>query len=304
MQTVFVLAAAVFTTFTTVVATPSGCSASYDGPFQITVVKPSTKRRDTTQSTCGQDGYLTLTLAEGQLTDAKGRVGYIASNYQFQFDAPPQINAASVGGYSSCSNGSLALAESSVFYQCLSGDFYNLYDRSWAEQCEPINIDILPCTSGASTTDQPSAEVPVSQINDGQPQATSATTRVPAPVSQISDGQPQAPTQAPTRAPVSQISDGQPQAPSATPHNATTSAMPTGKPTEKPSGIPVSQISDGQPQAPHATMKSSSASFVSYTSTASQSTATSPPISAGGNANDAGSIGAFIIAALGAAAFL
>lgn len=300
MQTVFVLAVAVFTTFTSVVATPSGCSPSFDGTFQITVVKPSAKRRDTTESTCGQDGYLTLTLAEGQLTDAKGRVGYIASNYQFQFDAPPQINADSVGGYSSCSNGSLALAESSVFYQCLSGDFYNLYDRSWAEQCEPINIDILPCTSSASTTNQPSAEVPVSQINDGQPQATSATTRAPPPVSQISDGQPQAPT----RAPVSQISDGQPQAPSATPHNATTSAMPTGKPMERPSGTPISQISDGQPQAPHSTMKSSSASYVSYTSTTSQSTATSPPITAGGNANDAGSLGAFIIVALVAAAFL
>ena len=59
----------------------------------------------------------------------------------------------------------------------------------------------------------------VSEISDGQPQASTA-----APISQISDGQPQAPT----ATPVSQISDGQPQA---------------------PTGTPVTQISDGQPQA-------------------------------------------------------
>jgi hypothetical protein len=57
---------------------------------------------------------------------------YIAANYQFQFDAPPQAGAIYTTGFSLCSNNSLALGGSAIFYQCLSGSFYNLYDRDWA----------------------------------------------------------------------------------------------------------------------------------------------------------------------------
>lgn len=57
---------------------------------------------------------------------------YIAANYQFQFDAPPQAGAIYTTGFSLCANGSLALGGSAIFYQCLSGSFYNLYDRDWA----------------------------------------------------------------------------------------------------------------------------------------------------------------------------
>jgi hypothetical protein len=198
------------------------------------------------QSTCGTPGYLTIKLAGGQLTDAEGRTGYIASNYQFQFDAPPQTGAIYTGGFSVCANGSLALGGSNIFYECLSGSFYNLYDRSWAAQCEPVLIDVLPCGSTGGATQasdgqpagttvlpavtqisdgQPQAQsaVPVSEFHDGQPQVITVL-----PATQISDGQVQAPTS--TGNPVTQISDGQVQAPTAT-------------------GVPVSQISDGQVQA-------------------------------------------------------
>jgi hypothetical protein len=207
------------------------------------------------QSTCGKSGYLTLTLAGGQLKDAVGRTGYIAANFQFQFDAPPQTGAIYTGGFSVGSNGSLALGGSAVFYQCLSGSFYNLYDRSWAAQCSPILIVIVPCGSSGAATQasdgqpQGTTVLPVTQISDGQPQGTSA---VPVPVSEFTDGQPQVITVLP-KPPVTQISDGQVQAPTA-----------TGKPVtqisdgqvQAPSatGKPVTQISDGQVQAPSATV--------------------------------------------------
>jgi len=261
MQTTFALAAlaavayaipqGVTTDITPTAGAPAGFSPSYNGQFEIAIYKTSAKRSLTERaSTCGQAGYLTLTLAGGQLKDAVGRTGYIAANYQFQFDAPPQTGAIYTGGFSVGSNNSLALGGSAVFYECLSGTFYNLYDRSWAAQCEPILIGIVPCgTVGQATDGQPTGTgavaPPVTQISDGQPQGTSAA---PVPVSEFTDGQPQVITalppvtqisdgqvQAPTGKPVTQISDGQVQAPSAT-------------------GKPVTQISDGQVQAPSATV--------------------------------------------------
>lgn len=92
---------------------------------------------------CESEGTLALTLADGVLKDAQGRTGYIADNFQFQFDAPPQAGAIITSGFSACDNGTLALGGSNVFYQCLSGDFYNLYDRGWAPQCSPITINLL-----------------------------------------------------------------------------------------------------------------------------------------------------------------
>lgn len=90
---------------------------------------------------CAQDGALAITLEDGILKDQKGRTGYIAANYQFQFDGPPQAGALYTSGFTLCNNGSLALGGSNVFYQCLSGDFYNLYDRYWAAQCSPVTIN-------------------------------------------------------------------------------------------------------------------------------------------------------------------
>ncbi|OCL12730.1 hypothetical protein AOQ84DRAFT_352376 [Glonium stellatum] len=92
---------------------------------------------------CAGNDTLTLTLNNGVLKDTQGRTGYIASNYQFQFDNPPQAGAIYTSGFSVCSNGSLALGGSAVWYQCLSGNFYNLYDRYWAPQCHAVLIDAL-----------------------------------------------------------------------------------------------------------------------------------------------------------------
>ncbi|KAL8687621.1 MAG: hypothetical protein Q9218_006258 [Villophora microphyllina] len=118
-------------------STTSQAPATTDAP-----TSPSTDR-GVTMAACQSDDTLAITLADGVLTDAKGRTGYIASNFQFQFDAPPQAGAIYTSGFTFCGNGTLALGGSNVFYECQSGDFYNLYDRSWAPQCLPVIINIL-----------------------------------------------------------------------------------------------------------------------------------------------------------------
>ncbi|KAL6863692.1 cell wall protein [Trichoderma novae-zelandiae] len=250
-------------------ADAGNCASSYNGKFEVTVSKIN--KRDLQERDCSNPNALLLTLNDGILKDAKGRTGYIASNFQWQFDKPPQANALATSGFSACQNGALGLKGSTTFWQCLSGNFYNLYDRKWAPQCHPVELVILPCGGGSAAVNghsnkgvgaeagnhavtaipdgQPQAPVtqksdgqpqvpPVTQISDGQPQVpTSSPQSVVPPVTQISDGQPQVPTGSaqPVVPPVTQISDGQPQ-------------VPTG--SAQPVVPPVTQISDGQPQAP------------------------------------------------------
>jgi hypothetical protein len=243
---------------------PAGCQADYSGSFQITIVNVTTNmKRDLEKREA-----LTLTLSGGILKDQQGRTGYTASNRQFQFDDPPQAGAIYTAGFSICGNGSLALGDSAIWYQCYSGGFYNLYDSNWAPQCSPIYIVAIGGSSGAAAGGSASGKA--TQASDGQPGQASAATVVPqrsdgqpfasttavpqrsdgqpfasvAPVTQLSDGQPQGP--APTANPVSQKSDGQPIASSKSP---AVSQQSDGQPVAS-SAAPISQISDGQPQAP------------------------------------------------------
>ncbi|KAL5354686.1 hypothetical protein ACLOAV_000775 [Pseudogymnoascus australis] len=181
------LAAATFTT--SVNAMPqgssisSGCQTSFESSFQINVVPGSTPAtpRMKKRAQCASDGKLVATLKDGTLTDAKGRIGSIVSNHQFQFDPPPgQVNALATSGFSICSN-KLALRGSTNFFRCRSGDFFNLYDESIAPQCEPITIDIISCDSGGD------ASSAVTQVVDGQPQSGGGS------ANEIGDGQLQAP---------------------------------------------------------------------------------------------------------------
>ncbi|CAL9736212.1 cell wall protein Pir5p [Monosporozyma servazzii] len=92
---------------------------------------------------CKTDGILQLNLQNGVLTDHSGRIGSIVSNRQFQFDGPPpQAGAIYAGGWSITPEGHLALGDQDTFYQCLSGNFYNLYDRSIGAQCSTIRLQI------------------------------------------------------------------------------------------------------------------------------------------------------------------
>lgn len=94
-------------------------------------------------SACLTPSTLLLHLSSSLLLDTSNRTGYIASNYQFQFDAPPQSGSIYTAGWSVCGNGSLALGASARFWQCRNGGFFNLYDRGWAEQCEEVRLVIL-----------------------------------------------------------------------------------------------------------------------------------------------------------------
>lgn len=95
-------------------------------------------------SSCKNSGTLELILKDGVLTDAKGRIGSIVANRQFQFDGPPpQAGAIYAAGWSITEDGYLALGDSDVFYQCLSGNFYNLYDQNVAEQCSAIHLEAV-----------------------------------------------------------------------------------------------------------------------------------------------------------------
>ncbi|KAG6021195.1 hypothetical protein E4U19_005887 [Claviceps sp. Clav32 group G5] len=265
---------------------PAGCSANRDGKFQVSIYSLGKSKRDLQKRACGAEGTLVMTLKDGVLKDSKDRTGSIVANYQFQFDGPPQAGSIYTAGFSTCNNGSLALGGSTVFYRCLSGDFYNLYDRHWAAQCEPIEIVATSCDgdakSAGNTAPAPTGNKPVGTsmvqttivtvIGDGQPQVH--TTVVPVPMCQIGDGQvqirttpcasippagtkkPQGPTGAP---PVHQISDGQIQAPPKTAAPPPpVSQINDGQPqapikTGTPPPPPVSQVSDGQPQGPKGT---------------------------------------------------
>ncbi|KAK8919802.1 Cell wall mannoprotein CIS3 [Metarhizium anisopliae] len=192
---------------------PAGCSTSHDGKFQVSIYSRGEAKRSVEKRACEGEGTLVMTLKDGVLKDSHDRTGYIASNYQFQFDGPPQANALKSSGFSLCQNGSLAL------------DVPQAPTKTAAPPAPPVSQISDGQIQGPPKTAAPPP--PVSQISDGQPQAPTHTEAPPPPVSQISDGQPQAPThtQAPPP-PVTQISDGQPQAPT----NATTKA-PTAVPT-------------------------------------------------------------------------
>lgn len=96
------------------------------------------------QQACMGSDNLAMTLKDSVLRDGKGRIGAIVSNRQFQFDGPPpQAGSIYAAGWSITQDGLLALGEGTQFFQCKSGDFYNLYDENVAEQCEPVHLSII-----------------------------------------------------------------------------------------------------------------------------------------------------------------
>lgn len=129
-------------------STETGVSTISDSqPQAPTASASSTAAPSTEMVACKTNSTLEITLKGGILTDSAGRTGYIAANYQFQFDKPPQAGAIYTAGWSICANGSLALGGSNMFYQCLSGSFYNLYNKDWAAQCSPVTIETLQLVS-------------------------------------------------------------------------------------------------------------------------------------------------------------
>ncbi|OTB14655.1 hypothetical protein K445DRAFT_367773 [Daldinia sp. EC12] len=316
-------------------AAPAGCTGTFDGKFEISVAEVTEKRsisQPQKRTECGSDGILVLTLKDGSTFDAKDRTGYIASNYQFQFDAPAQAGALYTSGFSVCDNNILALGDSKTFYRCLSGDFYNLYDRDWAPQCSPVSIIAVPCGS-----DDPASQIPdgqvvgtsvvqttiVTALPDGQPQVV--TTSVPVPICQIGDGQVQqvttpcasvTPSPTSTYVPVSEHTDGQIQvtppgsapAPPATPTTTPTPGSPVPPAPSAPvssapgSSAPAPSISSSIPSASPSESASSSASVSLPASSSSPSPSapseTTAPPQSGSSRVSIGSVGALVFTAM------
>ncbi|KAG7887819.1 hypothetical protein KL905_003651 [Ogataea polymorpha] len=102
-----------------------------------------------TSVSCKKEGALAMTLKDGILYDSEGRIGSIVANRQFQFDGPPpQAGAIYADGWSISPEGYLAIGNNTIFYQCLSGTFYNLYDQSIGGQCNEVHlkaVELVDC---------------------------------------------------------------------------------------------------------------------------------------------------------------
>ncbi|CAD6594237.1 MAG: hypothetical protein ASARMPREDX12_008492 [Alectoria sarmentosa] len=160
--------------------TPEGCSSDYSGYFEFNPVPISgASKRDVVPShkrqtqTCTSEPF--STLKGGVLTDQCERTGEIVANAQFQYDLHLQNNALNTGGFSICSNGTLAVGGSAVFYHCLSGTFYNLYDASLGAQCSPVFLEIIGCTPPADAGSDCPAGTPTSVTSSSSSSSTSST---------------------------------------------------------------------------------------------------------------------------------
>ncbi|KAL9022231.1 MAG: hypothetical protein Q9185_000631 [Variospora sp. 1 TL-2023] len=152
---------------------PEGCSPNFEGSFLVDNRRITNapgqfdKRQETVtiNEACADPGASTFTLSDSVLTDQDGATGAIAAQGQFQFDKNVQVDSRYVDGFSICGNGSLALAGTTIFYQCLvepanREPFVNLYLTSQRPDCDEINIQIFPCPSDGAVSGSSSASVP------------------------------------------------------------------------------------------------------------------------------------------------
>lgn len=171
MQYAVLLSALAAATFVSA-QTPDGCSADYDGYFEYNPVPLTTDVTTQETTTCTSEPY--STLKGGILTDQCERTGEIVANAQFQYDLHLQNNALNTGGFSVCSNGTLAVAGSAVFYHCLSGSFYNLYDSSLGAQCSPVFLQVIGCTPPSDAGSDCPAGTPSSATSSTSSSSTSS----------------------------------------------------------------------------------------------------------------------------------
>ncbi|GME86028.1 unnamed protein product [Ambrosiozyma monospora] len=133
-----------------VTSTASAASQVDDGQVQQATATSSASTSDDSfgakEATvaCASSDALSMTLSGGILKDNRGRIGSIVANRQFQFDGPPpQAGAIYAAGWSISSDGYLAVGDNTLFYQCLSGTFYNLYDQTLGPHCAPVYLSVV-----------------------------------------------------------------------------------------------------------------------------------------------------------------
>ena len=99
---------------------------------------------------CAPDGVVLRFDRNGLLRDQLNRIGYVADNFQFQFDLPIQAGGfgeKEFGEYTNPNTGDVFLTwrGNADFYKCLSGSFSNLYTQSIAPYCEVTKIMLYHC---------------------------------------------------------------------------------------------------------------------------------------------------------------
>lgn len=99
---------------------------------------------------CDVNGVTLHFDSNGLLRDQLNRIGYIADNFQFQFDLPVQSGGYGeneFGEYKDPKTGDVFLTwrGSADFYKCRSGIFHNLYSQSIGGQCEVTKIMVFHC---------------------------------------------------------------------------------------------------------------------------------------------------------------
>ncbi|QFZ30231.1 putative cell wall mannoprotein [Clavispora lusitaniae] len=130
---------------TTTATTATGAAQISDGQVQASA---TASPDGVIPEACLTSDSLVMELKKSVLTDGHGRIGAIVANRQFQFDGPPpQAGSIYAAGWSITDDGLLALGDSDVFYQCKSGDFYNLYDENVAKQCEAVHLSVIDLVS-------------------------------------------------------------------------------------------------------------------------------------------------------------
>jgi hypothetical protein len=101
---------------------------------------------------CDANGVVLRFAGDGLLRDQLNRIGYIADNYQFQFDLPVQAGGfgeREFGEYTDPNTGDVFLTwrGSTNFFKCRSGSFDNLYSVSVGGQCRVTRIMIFHCVT-------------------------------------------------------------------------------------------------------------------------------------------------------------
>jgi hypothetical protein len=99
---------------------------------------------------CDANGVVLHFDGGGLLRDQLNRIGYIADNFQFQFDLPVQAGGygeQDFGEYKDPNTGDVYLTwrGNADFYKCQSGNFDNLYSQSIAGQCRMTRIMLFHC---------------------------------------------------------------------------------------------------------------------------------------------------------------
>jgi len=225
---------------------PSGCVSSYPGPFALSPSNVTSSKHSKRQS-ASSPTILIESLEDGVMKDSKNTFAYIASNGQFQNNPPsspqPQPGAIITAGYSVCSNGTLALGGSAIWWECNGGSRSAFYDVSQGPQCYMIYFNVVPAsTSSGTTAIIPTTTVSVATVSsEGQGQGGTTVT----PVTESSEGQggagSSATVAASTVTPITVSSEGQGEAGTSATVAATTVT-------------PVTVAPEGQPGAGNSTV--------------------------------------------------